>query len=84
MLDNSLNVRRMNVHPGGVQPRVWDIRYGEGGWTTEGNEEGIGGKGINTSKMSGDDTWVGLTNHDNFKTEKTIVEHCLNQARRKA
>ena len=36
-------------------------------------------RGINTSKMSGDDMRIVLANHDDFKTEKTIVKHLLNQ-----
>ena len=52
---------------------------GDGGWKTKRHENGVGGKGggINTRRMKADDMRVVLSNHEDFRTEKTIVEHYL-------
>ena len=44
---------------------------------TKRHENGVGGKGINTRRVNADDMRVVLSNHEDFRTEKTIIEHYL-------
>ena len=81
--EDALHVRHMNVFPGGqsqmhgtmwgrrVQKMVMEDRRPKG--TKMVLEE----RGINTRKMNADDMRVVLSNHEDFRTEKTIVEHYL-------
>ena len=50
---------------------------GDGGWETKRHENGVGGRGINTKRVNADDMRVVVTNHEDFQTEKTIIEHYL-------
>ena len=79
----SLKARRMNVRPGGAQPcmrdTVWAGRVqtivDENG-VPKGMRKVLEERGIPTC-MNADDMRVVLTNHEDFRTEKTIVEHYL-------
>ena len=60
--DDALNVRHMNVRPGGAQPALRDTMGKEGTenavgwWHTKRNEHGVWGEGdINTRNMNADD-----------------------------
>ncbi len=43
----------------------------------KGMKQGLKERGINTEKMRGDNMRIVLANHDDFRMEKTIVEHFL-------
>ena len=82
--EDSLNVRRMNVFPGGAQSRMHDTMWGrrvqkmvmEDG-RPKGMKMVLEERGINTRRMNADDMRVVLSNHEDFRTEKTIIEHHL-------
>ena len=82
--DDALNVRRMNVRPGGAQPQMRDTVWGrqiqsmvkEDG-TSKRMKMVLEERGINTSRMNADDMRVVLSYHDDFRNKKTIVEHYL-------
>lgn len=82
--EDALNVRRMNVRPGGAQPPMRDTVWGgkvqrmvlEDG-TPKGMRLVLEERGINTSTMNAEDMRVVLANHYDFQQEKTIVEHYL-------
>ena len=82
--ENALNARRMNVRPGGAQPCLRDTMWA-GRIQTMVDENGVPKgmrkvleeRGINTVRMNADDMRVVLSNHEDFRTEKTIVEHYL-------
>ena len=82
--ENALNVSRMNVRPGGRQPCMRDtvlagcvqkMVYDDG--TPKGMKAILEERGINTSRMKGDNMWVVLSFHDDFASEKTMVEHFI-------
>ena len=82
--DGALNVRWMNVRPGGAQPAMRDTMWGRrvqkmvlDDGTPKGMKMVLEERGINTSNMNADDMRVVLANHDDFQNEKTIVEHCI-------
>ena len=83
--EDALNAKVMNVRPGGVQPRMRDTMWAgkvqkmifDDG-TPKGMKRVLEERGINTSRMVGEDMRTVLSWHDDFKNEKTIVEHYLN------
>ena len=82
--DDTLNVRKMNVQPGGAQPAMRDTMWGRrvqkmvmDDGTPKGMKMVLEERGINTRNMNADDMRVVLANHEDFRTEKTIVEHFL-------
>ena len=82
--EDALNVRHMNVRPGGIQPKMRDTMWGrqiqsmvmEDG-TPKGMKMVLEERGINTSHMNADDMRVVLSYHEDFCTEKTVVEYYL-------
>ena len=82
--EDALNVRRMNVRPGGAQPRLRNTVWGrqvqsmvmEDG-TPKGMKMVLEERGINTVRMNADDMRVVLSNHEDFRTEKTVIENFL-------
>ena len=82
--DTALNVRRMNVRPGGAQPcmrdTVWAGRVQklvDDMGIPRGMRKVLEERVINTGRMNAADMWVVLSNHEDFRTEKTIVKHFL-------
>lgn len=74
----------MNVNPGGAQPKMrdtyWDSRlqkmvYRDG--TPKGMKAVLQERGVNVTKMKGDEMRQILQNMADFKYEKTKVEHVL-------
>ena len=83
--EDALNAKVMNVRPGGVQPRMRDTMwagkvqrmvYDDG--TPKGMKQVLEERGINTARMVAEDIRTVLSWHDDFRNEKTIVEHYLN------
>ena len=83
--EDALNAKVMNVRPGGVQPRMHDtlwagkvqrMVYDDG--TPKGMKQVLEERGINTARMVAEDMRTVLSWHDDFRKEKTIVEHYLN------
>ena len=79
--EDALNVKRMNVHPGGAQPRMRDtvwVRRVQKMALYDGTPKGmkmiLEERGINTATMKADDMRIVLSCHDDFRTEKTLVE----------
>ena len=82
--DNALNVKRMNVKPGGLQPIMHDTTWAgrkqtlvDSDGIPKGMKQILLERGINPVNMKADDMRVVLANHDDFRTEKTVVEHYL-------
>ena len=82
--EDALNAKRMNVRPGGAQPKmrntVWaghvqKMTMDDG--TPKGMKMILEERGINTSSMKADDMKIVLSFHDDFRTEKTLVEKFL-------
>ena len=82
--DNSLNVNKMNVRPGGAQPKMRDttwrgrvqkmvLRDG----TPKGMKQVLIERGINVTKMKGEEMREVLRGMPDFKYEKTRVETLL-------
>lgn len=76
----------MNVKPGGKQPAMRDTKWGgrvqkmvDAEGVPKGMKAILEERGINTSQMVKDDMRIILSNHEDFKTEKTIVEHYCDQ-----
>lgn len=83
--EDALNAKVMNVRPGGVQPRMHDTMwagkvqrmvYDDG--TPKGMKQVLEERGINTARMVAEDMRTVLSWHDDFRKEKTIIEHYLN------
>ena len=82
--DDALNASRMNMKPGGGQPKMWDTVYQgklqrmvfEDG-TPKGAKRVLEERGINTRGMKLDDMREELSRHADFKDEKTLLEHFL-------
>ena len=81
---DALNSNNMNVKPGGSQAvmrdTVWagKIRrlvFDDG--VSKGMKQVLEERGINTGTLKADDMQVILANHDDFRAEKTIIEHFL-------
>ncbi len=82
--DDALNAKRMNVKPGGAQPSMRDTVWArkpqkmvDRNGVPKGMKQVLKERGINTEKMRGDDMRIVLANHEDFRMEKTIVEHFL-------
>ena len=82
--EDALNVRKMNVRPGGAQPTIRDTMWGRrvqkmvmDDGTPKGMKMILEERGTNTTNMNADDMRVVLANHEDFRNEKTIVEHFL-------
>ena len=81
---DALNPRVMNVNPGGQQPVMRDTVWAgavqklvdENG-VPKGMKRVLQERGINTATMVADDMRTVLANHEDFRTEKTLVEHFL-------
>ena len=84
--EDSLNVRRMNVNPGGAQPRlrdtVWDGQP-QRMVLPDGRQKGmklvLQERGIDTERMKAADMRLVLGNHDDFKYEKTALEYLIRE-----
>ena len=78
--EDALNSQVMNVNPGGQQPVMRDTVWA-GAVQKLVNEDGVPKgmkrvlqeRGINTATMVADDMRTVLANHDDFRTEKTLV-----------
>ena len=82
--DNALNVKVMNVKPGGAQPCMRDTIWAgrvqklvDSKGVPKGMKKILKERGIRTSTLVADDMRTILSCHDDFKNEKTIVEHYL-------
>ena len=82
--DDALNARVMNVRPGGAQPAMRDTIWAgrvqkmvDSNGVPKGMRQVLEERGINTAHMKGDDMRTVLANHEDFRTEKTLVEHFL-------
>ena len=82
--DDALNAKKMNVRPGGKQPKMRDTIWAgrpqslvdEDG-VPKGMKQVLRERGINTERMVADDMRVVLSMHDDFRKEQTIVEQFL-------
>ena len=89
MADDSLDVSKMNVNPGGKQ-RI--MRDGWWGGKPQRMNYAIGipkglrvileERGVNTHEMNGDRMRAILGSHPDFKNEKSTVEHFLTEDRK--
>ena len=82
--EDSLNVRRMNVNPGGAQPRMRDTIWDGQPQTMilpDGRPKGmklvLEERGIDTDRMRAADMRLVLGSHEDFKFEKTALEYLL-------
>ena len=83
--EDALNVKRMNVGPGGAQPQMrdtmWDGRV-QKMVLSNGQPKGmrlvLQERGIDTTRMKAADMRIVLAHHADFKYEKTALE-CLMQ-----
>ena len=82
--DDALNVNKMNVRPGGAQPKmhntIWGGReqkmvFDDG--TPKGMKQVLFERGVNTTKMKAEQMREILQNMPDFKYEKTRVETLL-------
>lgn len=81
--EDALN-SRVNVNPGGQQPVMHDTMWAgaiqklvdENG-VPKGMKRVLQERGINTATLVADDMRTILANHEDFRTEKTLVEHFL-------
>ena len=80
--EDALNVHRMNVGPGGAQPRmrdtIWDGKVQQM-VMSDGRPKGmrivLQERGVDTMGMKAGDMRLVLGNHSDFKNEKTALEH---------
>ena len=82
--EDALNVKHMNVRPGGAQSRMRDTVWAKqvqktvlADGTPKGMKTILEERAINISSMKADDMQTVLSFHDDFRTEKTLVEKCL-------
>lgn len=82
--DNALNAKRMNVRPGGRQPIMRDTiwagrpqRLVDENGVPKGMRQVLEERGINTERMKAEDLRTVLANHEDFRTEKTVIENFL-------
>ena len=84
--EDALNVNRMNVKPGGAQPRMRDTYYNgrlqkmvfsDSDRTPKGMKKVLEERGVNVSKMKAEDMRQALQSMNDFKYEKTKVENLL-------
>ena len=82
---DALNANKMNVNPGGVQPlmrdtvwvgRVQRMVFNVGN-VAKGMRKVLEERGINTTTLRADDMRKILSNHDDFRNEKTLLERFL-------
>ena len=83
--EDALNVRRMNVGPGGAQPQMRDTIWNgkvQKMVLSDGQPKGmkliLQERGVDTTGMRAADMRLVLANHENFKYEKTALK-CLMQ-----
>ena len=82
--EDALNAKRMNLRPGGKQPKMHDTSWGgkpqklcfDDG-VPKGMKQVLEERGINTRTLHADDMRIILANHEDFRTEKTIVEQYI-------
>ena len=79
---DALNVNNMNVKPGGAQAVMRDTvwagsiqRMVFNNGVAKGMKQVLEERGINTQTLKAPDMRMILSNHEDFRTEKTIVEH---------
>lgn len=85
---DALIASKMNVHPGGSQPLMRDTVWAgkvqrmvfNVGNVAKGMKKVLEEWGINTATLRADDMRKILSNHDDFKNEKTILERYLTEA----
>ena len=82
--EDALNVNRMNVHPGGAQPRMRDTYYNGrlqrmvlADGTPKGMKQVLIERGVDVSKMRAENMREKLQSMHDFKYEKTKVETLL-------
>ena len=83
--DDALDVSRMNVKPGGKQPKmrdtIWNGRVQKMNFSIgvpKGMKLILDERGVNTSKMNGDEMRKILSEMEDFKNETCRIEHFLN------
>ena len=89
--EDALNVNRMNVNPGGAQPRmrdtVWDGKL-QRMVLNDGRPKGmrtvLQERGIDTDRMKAADMRLVLGSHADFKYEKTALEHLIQEKGQRA
>lgn len=82
--DDALNVNKMNVKPGGTQPKMRDTTW-EGkrqrmvlpDGRPKGMKRVLEERGVDTENMKAADMRLILGGHDDFKYEKTALEHFM-------
>ena len=81
---DALNVNNMNVKPGGAQAVMRDTVWAgkvqtmvDTNGIPKGMKQVLEERGINTATLLGPDMKIILANHDDFKSEKTIVENYI-------
>ena len=86
MADDALDASKMNVKPGGKQPKMRDTMWaGKVQKMTfsigvpKGMKKVLEERGINTDTLNGDQMRVILSNHDDFKNEKPRVIRFLEE-----
>ena len=79
--ENALNVSRMNVRPGGKQPCMRDTVWAgraqklvDDKGVPKGMKQILEERGINTERMKAEDMRTVLSFHDDFQSEKTLVD----------
>ena len=84
--EDSLNAKRMNVNPGGAQPRMRDTFWNgrpKKMVLRDGRPKGmklvLQERGINTKGMKAADMRAALESHEDFKYEKTALENLLRE-----
>lgn len=91
MAEDTLDVSRMNVGPGGKQPRMRDtvwagkpqkLCFNIG--LPKGMKIVLEERGINTDSLHKEDMQMILRNHDDFHNEKPRIFHFLEQKGHKA
>ncbi len=82
--DDALNAKKMNVHPGGKQPKMRGITWAgqpqnlvDKDGVPKGMKQVLSERGINTERMLADDMRIVLAHHEDFRKEKSLVEHFL-------
>ena len=81
---DALNVNNMNVRPGGAQAVMKDTvwagrvqRMVDENGIPKGMKQILEERGINTATLKGPDMRIILANHNDFRSEKTIIESYL-------
>ena len=84
--EDALNTKKINVGPGGKQPRMHDTTWAgrhqklvDDNGVLKGLRKVLEERGINTERMFTDHMHVVLANHKDFRTEKTLVGTFLQQ-----